>query len=81
MESCYYKVTALVIGSKPLSAIRRFNTDSYDEVYRIVKESLLKQYAQSQIIKIDVWWMSPNSDEVREYLRSNPVTSAKQNGG
>lgn len=80
MGGQFYKITALVIGeAKPLTGIRQFDTESYDDVYGIIKDGLLKQYAQSQIIKIDVWWMSPDCDEVKEYLKNKQATPAERN--
>ena len=71
MNANYFSITIHIKErSKVLKGIRLYNTDSYDVVYDIVLKELLKFYFLSDILKIDVWLLSEDSLQVREYLES-----------
>ncbi|MES1215867.1 MAG: hypothetical protein ABUT20_10130 [Bacteroidota bacterium] len=65
----YFSITAYINGrKKALRGIRGYHTDSYETVYKIALQELLKYYERKDILKIDVWPMPEYSPEVRAYL-------------
>lgn len=69
MEVNYFSITVYIKErARPLTGVRQYATDKYDDVYEITKKSLLKFYYLSDIIKIDVWPLNAGSPLVQEYL-------------
>lgn len=69
MSTNYFSITVHIKGKgKALHGIRVYDTDNYDDVYKIVLDGLLKYYYLSDIQKIDVWLLSENSQQVKEFL-------------
>jgi hypothetical protein len=69
MKLNYFSITVYIKDrARPLTGVRQYTTDKYDDVYEITKKSLLKFYYLSDIIKIDVWQLNANSPLVQEYL-------------
>jgi len=78
MSANYFSITIYIKErSKVLKGIRVYETDSYDEVYQIVLKELLKYYYLSDILKIDVWLLSENSLQVKDFLekKSNKLNN------
>ena len=67
----YFSITIYIRNrGKALHGIRVYDTDNYDDVYKIVLDGLLKYYYLSDILKIDVWLLSENSQQVKEFLEA-----------
>ena len=76
MNANYFSITIYIKDrSKVLKGIRIYETDSYDVVYQIVLKELLKFYYLNDILKIDVWLLSENSVQVKEFLERKSNTN------
>lgn len=74
MKLNYFSITVYIKDrAKPLTGVREYATDNYDEVYEKTKKSLLKFYYLTDIIKIDVWPLSEEALLVQEYLRKKQI--------
>jgi len=69
MKANYFSITIYIKGrGKAFKGIRVYDTDNYNEVYKILLDGLLKYYYLADILKIDVSLLSENSIQVKEYL-------------
>jgi hypothetical protein len=70
MELIYYSIKVhLRNKAEPISAIRSYPTNDYNEVYKIVSKGISKYYSFTDILKIDVWPLPENSNQVQEYIK------------
>ena len=67
----YYSVKVYIKNRpKPLTGIRQYPTDNYEEVYEIIIKEVLKKVSMADLLKIDVWPLTEKSLEVQTYLRN-----------
>ena len=75
----YYSIKVYLRNkAEPLAAIRNYPTNDYNEVYEIVSRGLSKHYSFTDILKIDVWPLLENSQEVQDYIKKKLLQNKAQ---
>lgn len=70
MDRHFFKIMIHVKGKpNPLKGIRWYYFDDIEKVYDTVYYSIVRTYRKDDILKIDIWPLSPTSEELKDHFR------------